>query len=56
MARVGHHRLPPVDVIVAAVADVNRLEILHYDGYYYLLAEKTDLRFKSVWLAARGSL
>jgi predicted nucleic acid-binding protein len=56
LARVGHHRLPPVDLIVAAVADVNRLGILHYDSDYDLLAEKTDLRFKSVWLAARGSL
>ena len=56
LARVGHHRLPPVDVIVAAIADVNQLGILHYDGDYDLLAEKTDLRFASVWLAQRGSL
>jgi predicted nucleic acid-binding protein len=56
LARVGHHRLPPVDLIVGAVADVNRLGILHYDSDYDLLAEKTDLRFTSVWLAARGSL
>jgi len=56
LARVGHHRLPPVDVIVAAIADINHLGILHYDGDYDLLAEKTDLRFASVWLADRGSL
>ncbi len=56
LTRVGHHRLPPVDLIVAAVADVNRLGILHYDSDYDLLLEKTDLRFDSVWLAARGSL
>ena len=56
LARVGHHRLPPVDVIVAAIADVNQLGILHYDGDYDLLAEKTDLCFASVWLAQRGSL
>jgi predicted nucleic acid-binding protein len=56
LARVGHHRLPPVDLIVAAVADVNRLGILHYDSDYDLLTERTDLSFKSVWLAARGSL
>ena len=56
LARVGHHRLPPVDVIVAAIADVNGLGILHYDADYDLLAEKTDLRFDSVWLAERGSL
>ena len=56
LARLGHHRLPPVDLIVAAVADRNRLGILHYDGDYDLLAEKTDLTFSSVWLAPRGSL
>jgi len=56
LARVGHHRLPPVDVIVAAIADVNQLGILHYDSDYDLLVEKTDLRFASVWLAQRGSL
>jgi hypothetical protein len=26
LARVGHHRLPPVDVIVAAIGDVNELQ------------------------------
>ncbi len=56
LARVGHHRLPPVDLIMAAAADVNRLGILHYDNDYDLLIEKTDLRYHSVWLTARGSL
>jgi hypothetical protein len=28
----------------------------HYDPDYDLIAEKTDLRFDSVWLAARGAL
>jgi predicted nucleic acid-binding protein len=56
LARVGHHRLPPVDVIVAAIADTHGLGILHYDIDYDLLAEKTDLSYESVWLADRGSL
>jgi predicted nucleic acid-binding protein len=56
LARVGHHRLPPVDLLVAAVADRHGLGVLHYDGDYDLLAEKTDLAFDSVWLAPRGSL
>jgi hypothetical protein len=56
LARIGHHRLPPVDLIIAATADVNQLGILHYDSDYELLREKTDLRFPSVWLAERGSL
>ena len=56
LARVGHHRLPPVDLLVAAVADRHGLGVLHYDGDYDVLAEKTDLTFDSVWLAPRGSL
>jgi len=56
LARVGHHRLPPVDLLLAAVADRHDLAVLHYDRDYDLLAEKTDLSFESVWLAARGTL
>lgn len=56
LARVGHHRLPPVDLLMAAVADRHGVGLLHYDHDYDLLAEKTDLDFASVWLAPRGSL
>jgi predicted nucleic acid-binding protein len=56
LARVGHHRLPPVDLLVAAIADRHGLGILHYDRDYDLLAEKTDLNVASVWLAPAGSL
>jgi predicted nucleic acid-binding protein len=56
LARAGHRRLPPVDLIIAAAAEVNALGVLHYDGDYDLIAERTDLRFGSVWLAERGSL
>jgi predicted nucleic acid-binding protein len=56
LARAGHHRLPPVDVLLAAIADQHQLGVLHYDADYDLLAEKTDLDFESVWLAERGSL
>lgn len=56
LSRAGHHRLPPVDLIVTALADRYRLGILHYAGDYDLIAEKTDLKFESVWLAPRGSL
>ena len=56
LARVGHHRLPPVDLLVAAIADRHRVGVLHYDRDYDLLAEKTDLEFDSVWLAPAGSL
>ena len=56
LARAGHHRLPPVDLMIAALADIHRLGILHYDNDYEIVAEKTDLRFGSVWLASRGSI
>ena len=56
LARAGHHRLPPVDLIVAALADRHGVGVLHYDRDFDTLAAKTDLRFASVWLARRGSL
>lgn len=56
LARSGHHRLPPVDILTAALADHHGLGVLHYDGDYDVLAERTDLDFESVWLAERGSL
>jgi predicted nucleic acid-binding protein len=56
LARSGHHRLPPVDLILAALADGRELGILHYDADYELILERTDLRFESVWLAERGTL
>jgi predicted nucleic acid-binding protein len=56
LARVGHHRLPPVDLLVAAIADRHGLGVLHYDRDYDLLSEKTDLDIGSVWLAPAGSL
>jgi predicted nucleic acid-binding protein len=56
LARAGHHRLPPVDLIIAALADRHHVGVLHYDHDYDTLAARTDLRFASVWLSRRGSL
>ncbi len=56
LARAGHHRLPPVDLLIAALADSNGLGILHYDRDYDTVSEKTDLRFDSVWLAPSGAI
>ncbi len=56
LARAARHRLPPVDVILATIADKHRLGVLHYDSDYDILSTKTDLRFNSVWLAPRGTL
>lgn len=56
LARAGHHRLPPVDLIIAALAARHGVGVLHYDHDYDTIASKTDLSFSSTWLAPRGSL
>jgi predicted nucleic acid-binding protein len=56
LAAVGHHRLSPPDLIVAALADARGVGVLHYDHDYDLIAKHTDLDFASEWLAPAGSL
>jgi predicted nucleic acid-binding protein len=56
LARAGHHRLPPVDLILAAIADRHGIGVLHYDSDFDLLRSKTDLDFESVWLVPRGEI
>ncbi len=56
LARVGHNRLPAVDVTIAALADVHGVGVLHYDGDYDLILDHTDLRYESRWLSPRGTL
>jgi hypothetical protein len=56
LAEVGHHRLAPADVVIAACAHTAGMGVLHYDGDYDLLAEHTSLAFESEWLAAPGAL
>lgn len=56
LARAGHHRLPPVDLLIAAIADRHGLGVLHYDSDYDSIAARTDLRFESRWLVPRGAL
>jgi predicted nucleic acid-binding protein len=56
LARVGHHRVAPVDLMIAALAHCHGVGILHYDSDYDVILEKTDLDFHSEWLMPRGSL
>jgi predicted nucleic acid-binding protein len=56
LAEMGHHRLAPMDVIIAACAHQAEAGVLHYDGDYDILAEKTSLVFESEWLAPPGTL
>jgi predicted nucleic acid-binding protein len=50
------HRVKPIDLLVAAVAEHHGSAVLHYDADYQLLAERTDLAFDSVWAGTRGSI
>ncbi|HEY5942049.1 MAG TPA: PIN domain-containing protein [Solirubrobacterales bacterium] len=56
LAAIGHHRLAPTDLVIAACAHLAGGGVLHYDRDYDLIAEHTRLRFESVWLAGAGTL
>lgn len=56
LARTGHHRLPPSDLIIAACAHRAHAGVLHYDRDFDLIAQHTELDFVSEWLAPPGSL
>jgi predicted nucleic acid-binding protein len=56
LAAVGHHRLAPTDLAIAACAHLTGGGVLHYDRDYDLIAEHTRLSFESVWVAAAGTL
>lgn len=56
LAARGHHRLAPMDVMIAACAHETGAGVLHYDRDYDLIAEHTSLSFESVWLAPAGIL
>jgi predicted nucleic acid-binding protein len=56
LAKIGHHRLAPMDLIIAACAESQGAGVLHYDSDYDILAERTTLDFTSEWVAPPGSL
>jgi predicted nucleic acid-binding protein len=56
LAEVGHHRLAPSDLVIAACAHRAHGDVLHYDRDFDLIAEHTRLDFASVWLAEPGTL
>ena len=56
LAVCGHHRLAPIDILIAACAHEAGVGVLHYDHDYDLIAEHTSLSFESVWLAPAGTL
>lgn len=55
LAERSQHRGPtPVDLLIAAVAEVNGATLLHYDRHFDAIARVTDQPME--WLARRGSL
>jgi hypothetical protein len=56
LAEVGHHRLAPSDIVIAACAHRAGADVLHYDRDFDLIAAHTRLGFESVWLAESGTL
>lgn len=56
LAEVGHHRLAPSDLVIAACAHRARADVLHYDRDFDLIAAHTRLGFESIWLAEPGTL
>jgi len=56
LTEVGHHRLPPLDLLIAACAHREGAGVLHYDRDFDLIAKHTSLEFESEWLAPQGTL
>ena len=56
LARIGHHRIPPSDLVIAACAHRAAAGVLHYDRDYDVIEERTSLDFESSWLAPAPSL
>lgn len=56
LAAVGHHRLAPADIVIAACAHDAEAGVLHYDRDYDVIVTHTSLQFVSEWLAPPGTL
>ena len=56
LAAIGHHRLAPNDLVLAACAHHSGHGVLHYDRDYDVIATHTSLEFASEWVAPAGSL
>jgi predicted nucleic acid-binding protein len=56
LVAIGHHRLAPLDIMIAACAHEAEAGVLHYDRDYDILAARTSLEFASEWVAPAGSL
>lgn len=53
LATKSQHRIPITDILIAADAECNGLELIHYDAHFDLIAEFSDL--KARWIVPRGT-
>ncbi len=54
LAQRGQHRLPLPDLLIAAVAEINDLTVIHYDADYDRIAGVTGQATE--WVVPRGSV
>jgi predicted nucleic acid-binding protein len=54
LAKMGRHRVPIPDLLIAAVALEAGLTVLHYDHHFDLIAEVTGQ--PAEWVVERGSV
>jgi len=50
------HRVKPIDLLLAAAAHQHAVGILHHDHDYDTIRAHTPLDYRSIWIAARGSV
>jgi predicted nucleic acid-binding protein len=50
------HRVKPIDLLLAALADQHALGVLHYDHDYDTIRDHAPLNYRSVWIAERGTV
>jgi hypothetical protein len=55
LAKIGHHRMPPIDVILAACAEEAGAGVLHYDRAYDVLGTRTAVERRPRLRAACSS-
>lgn len=51
LAQCGHHRMPPVDVLIAAIAERHGLTVLHCDKDFDVIVDRTSAVMRTEWLA-----
>jgi hypothetical protein len=54
LAKIGHHRVPIPDLIIAAAAELASLTMLHYDGDFDIIARITGQSVE--WVVPRGTV